>query len=140
MSTGEDSICQRSADGREAQGVVPALPRLRRLREFPIESDEQERQNNFGNLLFVCFLKKNEVNAIDLISAGGICDVCYTSQRRRSQAGFAGNNKCIEKHHLFIINGKRGHCFLVGTNRPTHAHTLGRVGGGGGKQSDAYIN
>ena len=88
--------------------------------------------------LFVFFLKKNVVNAIDLISAGGICDVCYTSQRRRSQAGFAGNNKCIEKHHLFIINGKRGHCFLVGTNRPTHAHTLGRVGGG--KQSDAYIN
>ena len=87
------TICQRSADGREAQGVVPALPRLRRLREFPIESDEQERQNNFGNLLFVCFLKKNEVNAIDLISAGGICDVCYTSQRRRSQAGFAGNKQ-----------------------------------------------
>ena len=37
-----------------------------------------------------------------------------------------------------LLTGKRGHCFLVGTNRPTHAHTLGRVGGG--KQSDAYIN
>lgn len=56
--SGEDAVRQRVADGRQTARVVPALSRLRRLRELAAQSHQQERQDHFGTrqTAFICFL------------------------------------------------------------------------------------
>ena len=94
---GEDFVRERSADGRQTAWIVPSLSRLRWIRKLSIESDEQERQNNFGNISFISLLHVRIViqgmlfSFVVFLAARWICHVCYTSQRWRSQARLAGN-------------------------------------------------